>query len=156
MKELNFFPEWYVNKQAKAKNGFMLLIIISMLLIDIISFNKVLDKKNEYDNKINMLSAIKSTVALKQNSLSKMDSNNLKNNKTIDNFLSFYQELFKNVDFSRIEVKDVDIDIEAKYTDKFPSIIKSVEENKDYLIKSVMFSKKNGDDNSVQIILSKK
>lgn len=155
-----FLPNWYLEKikikKLKTLKIFIIMFfIVDLILIDMIMINrsKINTINDETNEKIILLKANADEKA-------KLHSNNT---ETLNTFLKFEEDIYKNIDFKslNIEKRNIDIKFNMKPVD-FAAFIKKIEDTNKFNITYINDSHKDdspsarSDDNSSEIRLQVK
>ncbi|AWI03772.1 hypothetical protein [Clostridium drakei] len=155
-----FLPNWYLEKikikKLKILKIFTIIFfILDLILIDMIMINR--NKVNTISNETN-----EKIVSLKAN-VDKKAKLHSSNTETLNTFLKFEEDIYKNIDFKSLNIEKRNIDIKFNINPvDFSVFIKKIEDTNKFNItyindlhKNDSLSNKN-DDNSSEIRLQLK
>lgn len=136
-----FLPNWYLEKIKIKKLKILKIFIIIFFILDLILIDMILINRS----KINTISyeTNEKIVSLKANAdkKTKLHSNN---NETLNTFLKFEEDIYKNINFKsfNIEKRNIDIKFNINPVD-FAAFIKKIEDTNKFNITYVNDSHKD-------------
>ncbi|WPC40926.1 hypothetical protein [Clostridium sp. JS66] len=156
----HFLPNWYLEKIKIKKLKILKIFIIMFFIVDLILIDMIMINRSKI-NTINDETNEK-IILLKANAdeKAKLHSNNT---ETLNTFLKFEEDIYKNIDFKslNIEKRNIDIKFNIKPVD-FAAFIKKIEDTNKFNITYINDSHKDdslsgrSDDNSSEIRLQVK